>query len=104
MCFGCLNASLFASLAIFPHLARELSKVRDPETKNKKMSRSPRNRSHSYSRSRSRSPAGYRDGYEENNSTIFAGNLNHDTTADVLRTFFAANTRGNIVDVKVKVK
>ena len=68
------------------------------------MSRSPRNRSHSYSRSRSRSPAGYRDGYEENNSTIFAGNLNHDTTADVLRSFFAANTRGNIVDVKVKFK
>ena len=45
------------------------------------------------SRSRSRSPG-------ENNSTVFVGNLNHDTDDRALREFFT--TWGKVLETKVR--
>lgn len=55
------------------------------------MSRSPSS-SYSRSRSRSRSPRGYRDN-EDIRDTVFAGNLNHETTEDELKRFFTVYGR-----------
>ena len=62
------------------------------------MSRSPTSsysRSKSRSISRSRSPRGYRED-EDNRDTIFAGNLNHETTEEELRGFFS--TYGRVLE------
>ena len=52
----------------------------------------PRNRYRSMSRSRSRSPG-------DNNSTVFVGNLNHDTDDRAMREFFTQY--GKVLETKV---